>query len=224
WQRKEGGFGYPDGAVDLSNSQYAALGLKAAASRGVKVPPEVWQKLGEEVVRHEQKVVNAYDPAGFGYHNNDAPNGSITAAATGILRICESELEKSGQRFAAPRAALIAAKQHGLEWLATHFSPTSNPLGDAAWTYYWLYGSERVSSELAWPGEAGHGLRVARVDYVLPGRVLLADARTETTIWQTCSDEPPAGWERPGFNAERHTDQATEKGPEKWKAAAAAFG
>ncbi len=43
-QHKQGAWAYPHGGPDLSNTQYAALGLWTASKAGLKVPPEAWNK------------------------------------------------------------------------------------------------------------------------------------------------------------------------------------
>ena len=45
------GFSYPWGAVDLSNTQYGVLGLRAAALHDVKVPPEALGA-GSQITAH----------------------------------------------------------------------------------------------------------------------------------------------------------------------------
>lgn len=61
--RFRGAFHYQarPGAWDLSNTQYAALGLRAAASLGVDVPDKVWWELADAVGTSQA------DSGGFGY-------------------------------------------------------------------------------------------------------------------------------------------------------------
>ncbi len=139
WQIASGGFSYPGGAADLSNGQYAALGLRAAAKHGVKIAPEVWIKLAEETLLHQEKGSGAYGSAGFGYAAGSAPYGSVTAGGTCVLKICDDQLAKSG----ASRTAFGAAWRKGLAWLDRSFAPDTNP-GVGTWVWYWLYGIERV--------------------------------------------------------------------------------
>ena len=47
WKR-QGGYAYPEGAVDISCSQFGALGLRAAAQAGVEVPLSIWEELAED--------------------------------------------------------------------------------------------------------------------------------------------------------------------------------
>jgi hypothetical protein len=303
WQA--GGWSYPSTKPDLSNTQYAAMGLRAAALRGAKVPNDAWIKLGEETLLHQEKASGAYEPAGFGYYAGSPAYGSITAGGTCVLQICQEQLEKAGQ----PRAAFSAAARRGVTWLDRNFAPTVNPKGDGAWIWYWLYGVERVgglckveelggrswyregashivasqkpegswdggggpqpstcfallflaratssvsgvphraenlyggddpafdvslrasgdtplavwissfgekpSAELAWPEDGPNGLRVARVDYVLPVRALLPDAPSDASPWHFTTDAPTGGWELPAFD------------DRKWKSGAGDFG
>src|SRR5690606_23650457 len=60
WQEERGDWGYPGGG-DLSNAQFAALGLQAMSRAGVEVPAEVWARLAEAVMQC------AAPDGGFGY-------------------------------------------------------------------------------------------------------------------------------------------------------------
>jgi len=95
---QEGSFGYPGtpaGApgparsetwTDLSNTQFAALGLRAARQAGLRVPPKAWEELLEATLAYQEEPWTVADPrkdersstgvvevAGFRYHA--APTG-----------------------------------------------------------------------------------------------------------------------------------------------------
>lgn len=135
-----GGFGYPGGGPDLSNGQYAALGLRAAAKRGVKIEPEAWIKLGDAVVKHMEKVTGAYEGAGFGYYAGGPPTGSMTAGGTCMLKIADEQLTLVG----ISRPAYATGWRRGVMWLDRYFTVDTNPRAGGGWLYYWLYGVERV--------------------------------------------------------------------------------
>ena len=167
---QSGGFGYPNsyerGAWthvrmrnDLSNAQYAALGMRIARLAGLKVAPRAWSELLSEVLKYraqEERVTVPGRPGmsktykmparGFTYVPGAKATGSMTAAGVSILAICRNAL---GARMTAShlRGSDLALKQ-GLNWLAHHFSVTRNPGRKRAWLYYYLYGLERVGSIL----------------------------------------------------------------------------
>jgi len=161
---REGAWGYPHHpsiSVDLSNTQYAALGLRAAQQSGVTVKKKTWTELVEGVLEHreEPRTVPWQDPsgvsstgeraiAGFRYLRGGsyAPTSSMTAAAVSILALCAEGL---GPRApAGVRRDIAQARQTGLAWLDHHFAVDKNPGGKPAWLFYYLYGLERVGSLL----------------------------------------------------------------------------
>lgn len=140
WQRPDGGYSYPDGSIDLSNIQYAALGLRAAAHAGVKIEGKVWERLVEIVGKHQELVKNPYGPAGFSYRPGEIATGSMTAAGISVLAIC-------GQEYPRLRSKTQQRIDQGLVWLGEHFSPRQNPTAKedrADNRHYYLYGVERV--------------------------------------------------------------------------------
>lgn len=162
WQQGGGGFSYPAAsAADLSNMQYAALGLRAAAKRGVKIPPEAWMKLGDATLAHQEKVDSAYEGAGFGYYPGGAAYGSVTTGGVCVLKIVDEQLAKSG----ASKAAYATGWRRGVAWLDRNFAADTNPR-NGTWLWYWLYGVERVGGlcevdELAGKSWYREGARVA---------------------------------------------------------------
>ena len=160
WQRH--GYGYPfekeSGRVterwtpeDLSNTQYAVLGLRAAAREGLAIKDEVWVKLAEDILRMQnlpevtgQIGTKKIEAAGFRYRASAGKStGSMTAAGIAVLTTCEESL---GKRMPPALAAkLPRAIDLGMNWLAAHFVADKNPENDG-WVLYWLYGVERVGA------------------------------------------------------------------------------
>ncbi len=139
-QGPEGLWGYPTGRVDLSNAQYALLGLKACVAGGAKVEKKVWQKAWDWFLKHPEKN------GGFHYVPTkkvkiDPITGSMTAAALACLKICANQLPKDKNRLRRSKTVTKAA----LEWLGKHFVAEMNP-GSGRSHYYYLYGVERVGS------------------------------------------------------------------------------
>jgi hypothetical protein len=146
------------GEGDNSNSQYAALGLRACAESGVVVPKETlerarkWWVESQQAVdaKGERKPVASGEagglPAGWCYGgagHGHPPYSSMTAGAVGALVIYDHLL---GQTWKKDEAAL-----RGLAWLSVNFTVTANA-GPAEWgegsptymLYYYLYALERA--------------------------------------------------------------------------------
>jgi hypothetical protein len=145
---------------DNSNSQYAALGLRACHDAGIVLPKESIL-LAKKWWLDSQHTVNEKDarsgvatggvsgPArGWCYHEKDLhrASGSMTAGAVGGLAIYDYILDVDWKRS--------AAVQGGVGWLANHFSVTLNPgygppcrepgCDEKGFYYYFMYGLERA--------------------------------------------------------------------------------
>lgn len=164
WQRG-GDYGYPHphnggngwSRADLSNTQYAALGLWVAQKHGIKIPNKIWRDLTSATLRYREKpkfinikragkhtvTAGKVEIAGFGYTPRGKPTGSMTTAGIGVLQICKIGMgEKIPGVF---RRKIDNAVESGIEWLGHHFSASKNPFKNS-WNYYYLYGIERVGS------------------------------------------------------------------------------
>ncbi len=148
WQQA-GVWAYPEGECDLSNTQYAVLGLLAASRSGFKVPPKAWRDMITQVLHFQGR------PGGFGYKLNDAlsPTGSMTAAGLSVLAIAKDQLIEGSlkQSQQSPADEGLAA---GASWLSSHFTITGSPPNDpraaldGRWGPYYLYGVERACTLL----------------------------------------------------------------------------
>lgn len=156
WQ-KGGDYAYPTGNRDLSNTQYAALGLWTAQKYGIEVPRRVWLELADAVLRYTSQVERVKAPtvgqgtvrnggmmeiAGFGYRRGHKPTGSMTTAGVSTLQICKIGL---GGKLQGRRRDIDRAIEAGVNWLAHNFTVDKNP-GKGDWHYYYLYGLERVGA------------------------------------------------------------------------------
>ncbi len=126
WERTE------NKSVDGDNSvtQYALLGLRAAANAGVKLPAFVWEK-----ATAEQRDRQCED-GGWAYSTGSIGYGSMTAAGVASIAICQHALGSK---------SILADRQvaSGLAWLAKNFSVAAHP-GLRGWDFYYLYALERV--------------------------------------------------------------------------------
>ena len=165
WQRK-GDYGYPYpmsgddeySRPDLSNTQYAALGLWIAQKNKIRISPTVYQELIRATMEYRAKpetvkVVTTgkhtvtgggkREVRGFGYTPGNKPTGSMTTAGVSILQICKLGL---GGRLGKMRHGVDTAIESGIAWLGHHFRVNSNPGAGGSWVNYYLYGLERVGS------------------------------------------------------------------------------
>jgi len=138
------GFNYPWGNVDLSNTQYGVLGLRAAASRGVKIPAEAFESAAQQALQfaHEERG-GPYGALGFSYNRGARPTSSMTVAGIAILAIADEQLRGRSRGH-------LAAARRGVEWLNRHWSVQQNQNeGHDRWNIYYLYGLERVGSVMS---------------------------------------------------------------------------
>ncbi len=182
-QHASGGWRYPGNPIDsepsetdMSNTQYALLGLAAAARCGIEAPPEVWTRAAEHVLREQEAdgIDGTWwieNPAwtkegtserfiagsrakqrGWCYLPGHValPTGSMTAAGVTCLALAKDRLWHLGALEPPLRARIDIGLRDGLVWLGENLDVTRNPepSGAAAmWHYYWLYGLERVGAK-----------------------------------------------------------------------------
>ncbi len=175
WQR--GGYGYPDHHVDLSNTQYAALGLRAAAQHGHRIPAKAWTRMAEWTLAQQQSDPGA---AGFRYTpSSTTATGSMTAAGVGVLAICAEQLSRTNREIAP-------AIERGMRWLDEQFTASTSPVvsfsgsdpqnPDGGRVYYYLYGLERVGALL----QATH---IGEHDWYREGAIWLVGDQQGSGLW-----------------------------------------
>jgi Domain of unknown function (DUF4159) len=132
------------GAFDHSNSQFALLGLHAAAEAGVQIPPGVWTKARNKLISTQAR------DGGWGYRGEESSYGSMTAAGVADMIILGSSVaapQESGFRDGiAPNCGKYIGNRpllSGLAWLGRNFSATQNPGRAGSYLHYWLYAVER---------------------------------------------------------------------------------
>lgn len=176
WQEKDGDWSYPGGLVDLSNTQYAALGLWAASRAGVRIESDVWRRMAASVLRYQT------EDGGFGYTagGKAGATGSMTAAGVGTLAIAEGRLRLARELDGAIEKSIALARKRGVEWMAKHFSVETNP-GSGGWHYYYLYGLERMGAVTAAPLLGAH-------DWYDLGARWLLERQDEKGSWSNGTD------------------------------------
>ncbi|MEN8148908.1 MAG: VWA domain-containing protein [Planctomycetota bacterium] len=115
---------------DNSCSQYAVLGLLAAAKAGVKAPRETWERAAAWFL--DSKTPRR----GWGYGHRGNSTGSMTTAGLAGLAVSRHGL---GGEIPGADVAL----REGVDWLGRSFRLAGNPQS-TSWHYYYLYGLERA--------------------------------------------------------------------------------
>ncbi|MDE0892529.1 MAG: discoidin domain-containing protein, partial [Planctomycetota bacterium] len=156
---KTGLWAYPSSSWDFSNTQYAALGLRAATELGVRVPDKVWERLikGTLEMQVPAELIPAppgsrgrsntgYRIAAFCYRapDNNGGTGSMTTAGIGCLAIAAQALGTRGLNNPKVKKAI----ENALNWLTINFSVSGNPGAGGRNRRYYLYGLERVGGLL----------------------------------------------------------------------------
>ena len=135
---RDGAFQYherPSG-WDLSNTQYGALGLRAARSLGIDIDDKVWLRLAREV--GEQQAPDG----GFCYteaRTSWNTYASMTAAGIAVLAVCRQALGDNHRRT----GELDKRIANAWAWFANH----RDVIGSARehWCFYFHYGLERAA-------------------------------------------------------------------------------
>jgi hypothetical protein len=171
--QRGGQWAYPWGEPDLSNTQFALLGLEAARGLGEELDADVWRDAAAALWRYQRK------DAGFAYRMGGQPTGGMTAAALGGLAL----LELVGEDVSALRGVL---RKHEREraaataWMEAHLDPARNHYGPRAWTtewhYVYLWALER------WAGFAGLE-RIGGRDWYAEGARFLVDDQRPDGAW-----------------------------------------
>lgn len=151
WHEKEG-------QLDLSNTQYAALGLRAAEFAGHEVPERAWKRLLKDVLTYQTAVQKLEAPrvegrtttgklevAGFGYRPGQGATGSMTTAGIAVVELCRRGL--GADASGSDQRKMDKSRELAMTWLELHFDVVENP-GAADWVFYYLYGLERVGALL----------------------------------------------------------------------------
>jgi len=137
FRENEGLWAYPEHASDLSNTQYAVLGLWTAERLGFKTPGRIWPPLTKSVLRHQA------ESGGFGYHPGSTATGSMTTAGLFVLAVCRDKLKKDPEL----KSEVDGALKRGWDYMDRRFSAKGNPLGRNLFSrdhfFYYLYGLER---------------------------------------------------------------------------------
>lgn len=176
-----GGWAYPEGGVDMSNTQFALLGLRSARRLGVEVPDATWVRAANGLLRFRDSEGRGWagESGGFKYWTYREATGGMTAATLAGLSVLEEHAPPSSEVHALLRkhAKSIAASE---AWLVRRFRADRNPSGDRSWTpsfqFAYLWAVERFGG--------------------LTGKTLLGghDWYTEGATWLVEQQKPDGSW------------------------------
>jgi len=130
-------WGYPGGVPDMSNTQYAALGLHIGRRHGFEVPDDIWKRLLQSVPLRQGET------GAFRYRSDTLEGGAMTHAALVTLHLAMEGLD--GKKV--PKNAAVAFRK-GQAWCDKEFDPARYPWGRGWRTgryYYYIYGLERYA-------------------------------------------------------------------------------
>jgi len=133
----KGMWGYPNGDPDLSNTQYAVLGLEVGRRYGFETPDRIWERLIHRTLELQSPT------GGYRYRGAYVYGATMTHAALLVLHFAREALggKKLARKLAEPMA-------RGHKWYADHFDVEKNPLGNGwrkAHYHYYMYGLERYA-------------------------------------------------------------------------------
>jgi hypothetical protein len=173
---------YPGGSqlpMDMSNTLYAALALRAASKSGLEIPGALWTKLASGVLRCQEKArpmpgQGKREMAGFGYRIAEDAFGSVTTGGISCLAICEQE--GGSQLQAAVKTKLASAKELGMNWLEHHLEWGGNPGHGTSHHYFWVYGIERVGALMGVE-------KIGEVDWYWDGASYLVRSQRDDGSW-----------------------------------------
>jgi hypothetical protein len=183
---------------DNSNSQYAALGLRACHDAGIVLPRETVERAAAWWRRNQAGAVRDDDDdeapgkrkpvatpggrqaRGWGYGGGERDvTGSMTAGAVGALVIYAHILGQDWKK--EPSVA------SGVAWLADNFTVTRNPGQGQEWHFYYLYGLERAGVLYDAPTFGRHAWYTA-------GAKFLLQSQKPDGSWSDGGDEENATW------------------------------
>ncbi|MBK8097539.1 MAG: hypothetical protein IPK26_10545 [Planctomycetes bacterium] len=176
-----GGFSYggADGWWDLSNTQYAALGLRAAVALGQQVPIQRWRVLYQALERMQ------HEDGAFTYRigqGRPSAYASMTVAGIAVLEICAQQMDLDEPSLRQHRRTV----ERSWRWLAER----GKEIGDrrTRFSYYFHYGLERAAilSEVD---------RVGEVDWYAAGATMLCNEQLARGGWYGSEEHHP-DWPR----------------------------
>jgi hypothetical protein len=163
------------GVGDISNTQFAILGLKACHDAEIQIPKATWKA----ALSYISKFQNRDGGWGYAYAGmrDKASYASMTCAGVVSVAIC-----RLGLGAKSPERHGVITK--GMKWLARHFAvdrnhniENSHVADPLRWRFYYLYSIERVGQVIG-VDELGD-----KAWYPLGARYLLDQQKPDGSWW-----------------------------------------
>ncbi|MBK7643947.1 MAG: terpene cyclase/mutase family protein [Planctomycetes bacterium] len=171
--QREGLWPYPWGGADMSNTQFALLGLRAGAQLGFEVPDKLLEQAIPALFRLQRP------DGGFPYDLGRESTGSMTAATLGGL-CALAELGRRDERVVALLVRHRADLARAESWMEARFRTGANPYGEryetTGWHYAYLWAIER------WCGLAQR-TKLGTHDWYREGAAWLVDEQQAGGSW-----------------------------------------
>ncbi|MHC4814970.1 MAG: prenyltransferase/squalene oxidase repeat-containing protein [Planctomycetota bacterium] len=184
--RVAGGFTYPGRSRnswwDLSNTQYAALGLRAAAAMGHEIDKKIWLDMLKATLKAQ------HEDGGFGYslkNRRKNPYSSMTVAGIAVLQICKQHLPKDDVK----EFELDKRLAHAWDWMLVN----AHDIGSdhALSTLYFHYGLERAAI-------LSDKKKIGDVDWYRRGAEMLVEMQGRHDGWSSSWEFRPGALKGPG--------------------------
>jgi hypothetical protein len=170
----EGVWAYPSGSPDVSNTQFALLGLRAGSKLGFDVPARTLERAAGSMFRWQT------DSGAFIYREGEIGRAGETAATLGGFAV----VAELGRKLPNVESVLVKKKDRMKKaeaWLEARFDVARPACGDLAWTsswqFAWLWAIER------WCGLTGK-TKVGAHDWYDEGARFLLEQQKEKGDWE----------------------------------------
>lgn len=163
------------GVGDISNTQFAILGLKACLDAGIEIPRNTWKA----ALAYMRTYQNKDGGWGYAYAGQRDPQSyaSMTCAGVCSIAICRHAM-------GSKKPANHASVKKGVKWLGKHFTVDKNHGIEGShvadplrWRFYYLYSIERVG-QIVETDTMGD-----KPWYPLGARYLLDEQRPDGSWW-----------------------------------------
>jgi hypothetical protein len=171
--QRDGLWGYPSDSIDMSNTQFALLGLRAGKRLGFEAPKIVLERCASALF-HQQE-----ESGGFAYTRGNSERGGMTAATLAGFAVI-AELSRGD----ADVLGLLGKKKDRIRaaeaWIDSRYSVARQPFGPRGWTPSWEY--EYLWAIERWCGLTGRK-KIGEHDWYREGAERLIDLQRAGGDW-----------------------------------------